>query len=205
MKKLLRFILFFSIKLVSAQTNVYHPFPEIYGDWWVRTFHAPNNSPGPTTDDFYFTTGDTIANSLTYKKVNYIYKGNATGPVPPLNYIFTGGTYSFAYRNDSLNRKVYILLADSTNEKLWYNFNLNIGDTLKNCYSILKINYPPSFCLVVKAVDSVLMCSTYYKSYLCVCPYDTNQGVHLTESMGFDSNFLTVDVSNNCTYEPAEL
>ena len=190
----------------TAQTNVYHPFPNIYGDWWIRTYNYPNNSPGPFTDDLYYTTGTTIINSLTYMTVSHIYKGTILGPIPPLNYIFTGGTYDFAYRNDSINKKVYILLADSSNETLWYDFNLNKGDTIKNVYAIQNMpSYFPSSALIVQAIDSVLNCDVYYKSYSCACPCDTTNVQHLIEGSGFDSNFINFYTGGLCTWEPSQV
>jgi len=185
---------------------VYHPFPKTYGDWWIRTQNFHNNGPGsPTTDDLYFTTGDTVVNALNYKKVNYISKGYATGPEPAINHFFTGGIYNFAYRNDSLNKKVYILLSDSIHETLWYNFNLNVGDTIKNTYSCVS---GAPFQLKVTSIDSVLMCGTYYKSYACNCSgslYESGGTQYLVESIGFTSSFLSINVGNSCTLEPYQI
>jgi|GEM_PF-1565112 len=210
MSKVLFYIIILFTLNVYCQSNVYKPFPSIYGDWWVRTSNFPNNSPGPITDELYFTTGDTIINTFTYKKTNYIYKGNATGPVPALNYIFTGGTYNFAYRNDSLNKKIYIIPKDSLQEKIWYDFNLNLGDTLKQnfstdgVYANNQLNSP----LIVLNIDSTLMCNNYYKRYSFSSfnsSSHTGACVYLVERVGFIENFIHTASSDYCSFEPTQI
>src|ERR1700758_2161419 len=137
-KLLLTLIVIGSCFGARGQTNVYHPFPTVYGDWGgIETIYPYPGSGGSTQmyKYIYYTSGDTTISALTYKKVNYINQGMFFGVPTPLNQIFTGGAYNFAYRNDSLNKKVYIIPQDSLNEKIWYDFNLHIGDTLKNTYS----------------------------------------------------------------------
>ena len=192
-----------------AQTNVYHPFPSIYGDWGVfETVFPPAGSMFGITHYLqyvYYTAGDTIINTLNYKKVNYINEGAYTGVATPLNQIFTGGTYNFAYRNDSINKKVYIVPNDSLHELLWYNFNLNIGDTLKGTYSTVYkyASISPFDAMKVDSIDSIAVCGNYHKRYVCNCldTYSYSQ-VYLIEGMGFTSNFISTCLSDNCAFEP---
>ncbi len=211
MKKIILLITLTISLPTFGQSNVYKPFSEIYGAWWIRTDRyfgiGTGNVQTSITDELYFTSGDTIVNALKYKKVNYQNKGNAFGPVPPLNYIFNGGAYSFSYRNDSLNKKVYILLADSLQETLWYDFNLHLGDTLKNTYSVSNFGAasPPNKLLSVTLIDSVLICNNYYKSY-GITSSQQNVGTYncfyLIESVGFTTNFINALFGNNCFFEP---
>lgn len=194
----------------KGQTNVYHPFPTIYGDWGgVETIYPTSGCNPCGTQEFkfiYYTSGDTIINTLNYKKVNYINDGLFMGVLTPLNQIFTGGTYNFAYRNDSLHKKVYIVPNDSAHEKLWYDFNLNVGDTLKGTYSTGMPPYytSPGIMLKVDSIDSMLVCGNYRKSFVCTCggsgsPFSKE---YLIEGMGFSTNFISTYLSDICAFEP---
>ena len=186
-----------------CQSNKYHPFPVIYGDWGGYETIYPSSTGGGQTQAFkyiYYTSGDTVINTLRYKKVNYINDGLFMGVLTPLNQIFTGGVYQFSYRNDSLNKKVFIVPLDSLHETLWYNFNLMVGDTLKNTYST---NEKMGTGLKVTSIDSVLICSNYYKRFSITCEYTSPvSGYYLIESVGFTSNFINVSLSDNCIFEP---
>ncbi|MFI5142077.1 MAG: T9SS type A sorting domain-containing protein, partial [Bacteroidia bacterium] len=206
MKKFLLLLTIACILQVNAQTNVYHPFPNIYSDWHLSETQYPSSgTTGSLSYSYiYYVSGDTLVNSLNYKKVNYLNQGQCYCPPTPLNQIFTGGTYNFAYRNDSANKKVYILPLNNTVEKLWYDFNLNIGDTLKNTYSTGGAN--PGITIIVNAIDSVLTCNNYYKRFSCSCSPTYPFGpIYLTERVGFSTHFINETVSNNCTMEPFQL
>lgn len=206
MKKLLLSILVFCFVQTWAQSNAYHPFPNNYGDWELDE----NVYPGSgviTYSSIYYTSGDTIINSINYKKVHYINRGQCYCPPMPLNQVFTTGSYVFAYRNDSTNKKVYIVLQGSTTDSLWYNFNLNIGDSLKGTYSTNGIPLgSPNLHMTVTGIDSVLICNHYYKRFACSCSQPNPfTPVYLTESVGFSTNFITANISENCAFEPYHL
>ncbi|MEO6305702.1 MAG: T9SS type A sorting domain-containing protein [Bacteroidia bacterium] len=199
MKNLFLAILFLITLNTFGQANVYKPFPNVYGNWHLRTTVYPNQTQGPTFDSLFHTAGDTILNTSTYKKVNKIFFGNGCCP-PSVNTIYTGGVYAFAYRNDSLNKKVYIVPKNSPVEYLWYNFNLSIGDTIKNCYSVYT-GSSLQCSLIVNNIDSVLICSKYYKRYIFNTAFATE---FLIEGVGFTTNFIRADI-DNCTFEPDRL
>jgi hypothetical protein len=202
MKKLFTFLSAFVLITQSfAQASKYKPFPEAYGNWWLRTTHYSMGSSGPypsgSDDQLFFTAGDSVSNGSTYKLVNRIFVGPVTGPIPSFNYFYTGGTHAFAYRNDSLNRKVYRVAAGNTTETLWYDFNLNKGDTVKG-----SCTYPvtPNNCFViVTSIDSILICNQYHKRYNSI----PNNGFRtsLVEGIGFTDDFIVTDI-NTCTFEP---
>jgi len=184
-----------------SQAKVYHPFPQDYGNWWMRTQHYANGTSGPypagMDDQEFYTAGDSVSNGLTYKLVNRVFIGPVTGPIPSVNYFYTGGTHAFSYRNDSLNRKVYMVSAGNATEALWYDFNLNQGDTVKGSSTYAGT---PSHCFViVTTIDSILICNQYHKRYNCI----PNSGFRtsLVEGIGFTDDFIVTDI-NTCTFEP---
>ena len=117
---------------VFSQTNVYKPFPQVYGSWTVYGQHYSGFPPSTSSFSYknYQAIGDTTVGLYTYKKVTV-----STSINNPFN--FGPKLFAFGYRNDSLNKKVYYLDVTSgiNKDTLWYDFNLNVGDSLKETYS----------------------------------------------------------------------
>lgn len=151
MNKITLIILLFICEFsINAQTSVYHPFPDSNSLWRVNGSYWDCN---PLCDFYQYTTGtDTSIDTHTYTK------------------IYQSGIYSFsswdsiyrgALRNDTLNRKVYFVDMDSTNERLLYDFSLNIGDTIFGIMPGLSPGYG-----VISSIDSVLVGSNYHKAFM---------------------------------------
>jgi hypothetical protein len=193
---------------VFGQTNPYRPFPTIYGDWGVVETVYPPPTGGGSTQMFqyvYYTSGDTTINTFSYKKVNYINEGTYMGVSTPLNQKFTGGTYNFSYRNDSLHKKVYIVPGGNSSETLWYDFNVKVGDTLKNMYSVGA--QTGGYAVKIDSLDSMSVCNNYYKKYYCSCVGSNYlfSKFCLIEGRGFNSNFINAAMSDNCVFEPMHI
>jgi Secretion system C-terminal sorting domain len=151
MKKLLLLFVFLVHFYNSNAQSAYIPFPTnmiIYG--WTQT----DITSGSTYHSYRTEiVDDTIIGAYTYQK---LYSG--TGPY----------TVTAATRNDVLNKKVYLYSVSTGTEKLLYDFNLAVGDTVNssNGYGF----YQPllegavsgtSFTIVdtawVTSIDSILM------------------------------------------------
>jgi hypothetical protein len=187
-----------------SQANVYKPFPQLYGRWLVHS----NGPLGPFTGAVnswkeYIASGDTLVGSYTYKKVTVASNTgyptwNGTTYVIP----FGPATFSFGYRNDAANKKVYYLdvTGGANTDTLWYDFNLNIGDTLKDTYAFTN---PQGMAFntrrIVQSFDSVLICGSYYKkiNFVCANPFDTD----LIEGVGFVDRFFQTNYVD-CPFEP---
>jgi len=126
-------LLFFALLLIGysnlfSQINNYKPFPNGSAIWEVSSTTYANSMGGGQQMTYYryLALGDTIIGSYKYKKVL-----SAVSPYNPFNFSYY--SFKFAYRNDSINKKVYYL--DTTGglnkDTLWYDFNLKVGDTLK--------------------------------------------------------------------------
>lgn len=172
-----------------SQSNVYRPFPEGNAIWNVS-----KNSTTGTGYYRYKTSGDTLIGAYNYKKVLYAYN---TSPGP---FNFSPYTFNFAYRNDSINKKVYYL--DVTNglnkDTLWYDFNLNIGDTVKSTYSYGRFGEVR----IVQSIDSILICGSYHKRFNFNCIDDESD---LVEGVGFMDHFVRSYRDNECPFEPVEV
>lgn len=115
MKKGLVVIFFFLCFIGLKAQSAYVPFPSnmvIY----TRT-DAVNSSWDPIVYTSYRSeiTGDTLIGGFHYQK---LYSG--LGPF----------TLTAAIRNDTLNKKVYLYSVSSGTEKLLYDFNISVGDTV---------------------------------------------------------------------------
>ena len=104
-------------------------------DWYDYKLCGPNQ---PNASYQYCFTGDTTINSIVYSKLF------TSGYTQCLHLGFMG-----SLRNDSVNQKVYFIEADSSNEKLLYDFNPAIGDTVPQLY-------PASF-ITVGYIDTVVI------------------------------------------------
>lgn len=186
-------ILIISNNIVS-QISVYKPFPHGNALWSMSS-----QSISGLNYYNYRTAGDTTIGVYTYKKVTYSFSPNN-----PFN--FGPQSFKFAYRNDSINKKVYYLdvTGGINKDTLWYDFNLNIGDTVKSTYSYKKQPYngPSSgtvFNRVVQSIDSILICGKYYKRFNFNC---IDYASSLTEGVGFMDDFIHTYRDNECPFEP---
>jgi hypothetical protein len=111
-----------------------------------------------TGSNIYFLAGDTIISSLNYKKIlttgYLVYHSTLNGFV---NYF--QNKYVGAIRQDVINKKVYFCDSSTTSNRLLYNFNLNVGDTLPLTYNnTVNTNY-------VSSIDSILIGTNYRKRF----------------------------------------
>lgn len=134
MKKQLLILLLFLYSVRVGAQSAYIPFPANMVIF-TRT-DAVNSSWDPIVYTSYRSeiTGDTLIGGFHYQK---LYSG--LGPF----------SVTAAIRNDTLNKKVYMYSVSSGMEKLLYDFNLSVGDTV-NRYDGYGFYQP----LVANAVDA---------------------------------------------------
>jgi len=99
----------------------------------------------------YLFFGDTIINGIYYKKLlQNISDSSFSAPIKNESSYYKG-----AFRQDSL--KVYFIQENDSSEKLYCDFDLHIGDTLKYFYNNMNNT--------VVSIDSVAFGSSYRKKY----------------------------------------
>lgn len=162
MKKIILPIFLFINFFVSAQTSVYHPFADSGAVWVMRWTNSCTAVPcilNCTSDYQYHVDGDTIIGVNTYKKI--IREGysvsncNCVMNVPSCSGSTYGSSFYLGIRDDIPNRRSYI--NDGINpEELFFDFNLQVGDTIQNRYCTQQIIY----------MDSILVGSDYRKAYM---------------------------------------
>ncbi len=145
MKKLLTLLCGLWISNANAQT--YFPFPDSNATWSYVACYNINPSPPPWVVNcstyYYLFAGDTIYNSLVYHKLTIYYDSSLT----------TGFDYGLI-RQDTVQKKVFYFEYGVGIEKMLYNFNANIGDTLSEVANT-----------IVTMTDSILTNTGYRKRF----------------------------------------
>ncbi|MBC7412857.1 MAG: T9SS type A sorting domain-containing protein [Bacteroidia bacterium] len=167
----------------TAQVNEYFKGNP---QWGITEQNYPN-FPCYTDDTYnYITNGDTLLNNTLYKKI--FQKGiisyrkypspnsqNVNCEQPSQSYIHN--VPNFYLR--SFNKKMYVKLKNDTIEKLLYDFNLNVGDTLPITYN----NYEKN--KIVSAIDSFYTPYGYRKRFSI-----SNKNEYLIEGVGNTNGLL---------------
>lgn len=186
------FGLVLSVDSIFAQGNEYF---NINPYWQVHKVCAV---PYPCIQDEtynYYIGGDTVINSLTYKKVMkqgsgyYSWFGN-----PPAG---CSGTYMYidtipwcAVR--SVGKQMFVLMPSDTSEQLLFNFNLQVGDTLPISYTTWNND------VFVTAIDSFYTGAGYKKRFALG---GNTWATYLLEGVGSDKGLLEpVSVALECDY-----
>jgi hypothetical protein len=179
----------------------YTPFPTSNASW-IEVIYCQ--------EKHYSLVGDTLVNNKTYHQLyvnDKIYTQNATGcPMGSGSTIY--GSYAGAYRNDSINKRVYFLPPNLQSDTLLYDFNYSIGDTLKSTYKPIDTTSGIAYTLI--RIDSIFTAGktrNRYTFYDCSTPsspsIDTlrfiegigsNQSLlgysHACNSFGYDMQYI---------------
>jgi hypothetical protein len=158
LKKLLLQLLFLFPVFSQAQTSVYHPFPDSNAFWcgWQVGYNGMCY-----WDDYYtvFFGNDTVINGNSYHTLRKT--GGGVG-CPGWNY---NNHFVVAFRQDTAQRKVFMYPSPWGNwEGTFYNFNLQVGDTLDSS----KVWWSDpwfSEVYIVTSIDSILIDGQYRKRY----------------------------------------
>lgn len=130
MKQLLVSILLIVSIGTKAQTWVYHPFPQVNSYWnMYQSAYCWAGVPGPVGQSYsIFVANDTLIGAETYHKLYIPYlkfdSTDCTSPSVTLN------IYKGCIREDTIAKKVYYVEPTLSIEKLLYDFNLQVGDTI---------------------------------------------------------------------------
>lgn len=146
----------FAFNEANSQTNVYHPFPDSNAVW---NMHYYQYCFGPVTQENYsiLMSGDTVISSQTYHKLSIPYVQVITSTCG-LN---TTTGYKGAVRQDIALKKVFFVPPSSSTEELFYDFNLQVGDTVVGYFGTTFSTMPE----IVQSIDSVLVGGNYHKRW----------------------------------------
>jgi hypothetical protein len=125
---------------------------------WITYIQSDCDNAGFEEWTYYWTTTDTLINSKVYRvvytnsvSVGYYCPGTG-GPGLPI----TSQTQHAGFlRQDTVGHKVYVLMPDSTNEHLLYDFDLQVGDTINKL--------PNVDTMVVNSIDYYSNTENYFR------------------------------------------
>ncbi len=155
-KYLLVFIIAIATQLSYGQ---YRPLPMQNAEWvnWGGLYLL--SCPTCTFVNYkYYTDGDTIINSNTYVKIKKT-------EIPVINDVSIYPTYTGAIRQDTLNKKIYVVLTDSTTERILYDFSLQVGDTINSVLHDLASDCVGFNVETISSIDSILINGNYHKRF----------------------------------------
>ena len=161
MKKLLLFIFTLLLLYFSATSQPYIPLTTDSGTYY-RTDYVVGHlgiCVGLAASYQFQFIGDTIINSTTYKKIT---KSGWVDSSLSQCYTATPMGYQGAMRDDSIQKKVFLIKPGSTTEELVYDFNLIVGDTVR---SILYDTLSGCPDIVIGYIDSILINSVWHKRW----------------------------------------
>lgn len=157
MKKHLILILF-SLS-VSFAFSQYRPLPMQNAEWVNWGGITLLSCPSCTFVNYkYYTDGDTVINTQTYVKIKKT-------EIPSINNVNIYPTYTGAIRQDTLNKKIYIVLTDSTTERIFYDFSLQVGDTVNSVLHDLASDCLGFGAETIYLIDSTLINGNYHKVF----------------------------------------
>jgi len=150
----------FILTSFAAKAQQYIPFPDSNAVWGIEygCFDVTQCPNGDIVRWQYYISKDTVIGPHNYIKINSRITSPSTTGCCALGMPYLT---CFLLRSDTLSRKVYLLECDSTNEKLLYNFSMNIGDTLKGFLSL----QDQGLIHTLYSIDSVLINGNYRKMY----------------------------------------
>lgn len=173
MKKILVLFSTFFALITNGQT--YYSFPDSNAVWnFQRVWYCWAGVPSPVSESYSITfSGDTIISSQTYHKLNVPFLQTPMTSCGPGTTAIN--TYKGAIRQDTIIKKVFFVPPSDTVEQLLYDFNMQVGDTVKGYIEAWA--YPID---TVQSIDSVLVGSTFRKRWNINFGYD----IHIIEGIG---------------------
>jgi hypothetical protein len=149
-----------------SQTNIYYPLPDTNAGWNEKSGGVQSMD---CKDYHDVITGDTIVNGFVYHKLQ------RSGVHYWDNYLecsdiiwFYFNYYIGAYRNDSINKKVFFLPLGASSDSILYDFNLCLNCPLPQTYI-----YDSTLNYHICIIDSILIGEQYRKRYR-ICSQNIN-------------------------------
>jgi len=143
-------------------------FFTLYSDLLGQDFHFPDsNAIWSVYNEKYFVQGDSIYNSFDYNK--YFLSCDST--------VITGSFFALL-REDTITKKIFAIPAGSENERLLYDFSLNLNDTC-TVYPLSFMYYSGPIRIKVDEIDSILLNDEQYHQRKKIIGIDAN--THIAE------------------------
>jgi hypothetical protein len=174
---------------IFGQANKYHPFPDSNAVWCCSyVFSTGYCYYGHTT---YIMNGKQTINNKVYNKIIVIDSTKIYQCLYPI-YVGSSGSISKIFIRQDTNLKiVWIYDSISNSDKVLYDFNLNVGDTLDTS----KAYFADGFggLKIITSIDSVLINGSYRKrfNYNTGCTMFLPSDTSMIEGIGALHGLLT--------------
>ncbi len=169
MAKLFTLLMSLSFFTLIAFSQTYTPFPTkniIWKQDYTEKYAFTNTNICETRT--LEIEKDTIIHSITYHKILRTvdhYDGDFNrGCMVNATRFYGKNTFGY-FRNDSINKKVWLRLPNASQDSLWFDFNYSVGDTLRPTYAITAYNANFNH-LIITRIDSILIGNSYRRSYV---------------------------------------
>jgi hypothetical protein len=192
MKKISPLLFLFSfvlINLVAAQ-NAWQIPQDSTSEWIIQQGQFNGDACYYNTLLRYFIAGDTLIASKSYSILHSSGEEWFSPTIPPYPEYCDNVHHPYSMPQGyirSEDGKVYLMNPYSFEESLWYDFTLQVGDTLNWCGQ--------SNGSVILEIDSIMFANLFHKIYKFVppcanSPFDT---LAIIEGIGFVGDFSTLD------------
>lgn len=188
MKHVLLLIAILLTLSAKTQTKVYHPFPDSNVVWNIDSYQWCGGFGFDVWEHLYSIkiSGDTIINSANYHKLQVpVEVIKSSGQCSVSGTWTIPGYYIGSIRQDISNKKVFFIPPTKTTEQLLYDFNMDVGDTVRGFTEPGKDD-------IVKSIDSVLVGTDYRKRWNINPCY----GIFFIEGIG--STYGLIEQSPGC-------
>ncbi len=197
MKKILLACTFiFCIQFTFGQTTYsYVPFPDSNATWLQFFESDVNSSQSVCSEKKFEITTDTIIGGLTYhilKQSSYDNPG-FQGCAPPGNGTVTTNLFG-AIRNDVLNKRVWLRQFSNNKDTLFYDFNLQVGDTATNTFLIDSAN----LIFEVVRIDTVLYGNSLRRQIIFGNNFCADTTQSIIEGIGSTRGLITPPLQRFC-------
>ncbi len=186
MKTIVLFFDFFLLALASiGQTIPYYPLPSENAIWVAQSGGYQSGYCADYQDSIK---GDTLINGMLYLKLQRTGIRYCEDQYGFCTYFICQylNHYIGAFRNDSLNRKVFYFDPCAEKDTILYDFNLELYDTLPTTYL-----YDPVWGIsFVEEIDSILLGNQYHKRFKISHEWGAQDYVDLIEGVGGTAGIL---------------
>ncbi len=190
-----------SVIVIKANAQSYTRTIESNKFWYIASF-TDGYSYSSVRTDIYKLEQDTSINSTPYYRL-YVSRDSGLQNFNPVPLFF---------REDSAEEKIFILDSYMDSEKLYYDFNVSLNDTIET-WNLLSYSFTPS---IVKSIDTIIIQNSGRRRIKVVDGSDPNstalpeywiEGIGSTSGLIWaGADYFLIDASHNlnCVVENNE-
>lgn len=203
-------LLFFALSNILISQN-FTPFPTSNAVWnYSNTGHNIGAGANQCLEYSYFFGSDSMINGQNYhrlmvNRINYYNDFRTSGCTDSIWY--TDSYTAIFFRNDISNRKVFAFDLTMAKDTIWYDFNIQVGDTIQSSYAYNPANDPIQLhcdTIVTLSLGGVSRRVYSYSYYPIGSPSIYPNGINLIEGIGWQDGLIQ-NMHNSITTGTSQL